>query len=304
MKALFKNKIVIIVLAALLILSAIFATWLIFHDKDKSDKIVIYTSFYPLYYFSQKIGGDKVEVKNLLGVGEEAHGLDPSAKQIQDMHSAHLIVINGVGMEEEWIGKLSNSLQEKVLDTSTGLTLINRPTGTKKDPHVWLSLSNAKLQMAAIRDRLVQIDDKNADYYNMNFNKYAELIEGLKSRYDALLTPFAGSTFVVSHGAFGYIAHDYNLVQVSISGIDSEEEPDAQKMKEIIDKINEQSVTTIFYHTFINSKTVQTIKDETPVTKLKVLSTLENLTPQQTAAGDDYLSLMSQNLIELVASFS
>lgn len=307
MKSIFSNKIVVVIIVAVMVIVTAISLMLIFKDRDESnDKLLVYTSFYPLYDFTKKVGGNRVEVVNIVGDGEEAHGFDISAQLLTQLYDADLIVINGQNMEQSWTDKLDTTLQNKILDTSTNTSLIDRPSGSHhsgKDPHIWLSLTNAKIQMKNIKDKLVELDADNADYYNDNYGKYALLFDGLHSQYETLLSPFANQTFIVSHGAFGYIANDFNLVQVSISGLESEEEPSAQDMQMIIDTINEKNVKTVFYHDFISDNMVQVLKSQTSVEHIKTLSTIEGLTTNQKKSDDDYLSLMAHNLYQLVASF-
>lgn len=41
------------------------------------DKLKVMASFYPMYDFAQKIGGDRVEVTNMVPAGTEPHDWEP-----------------------------------------------------------------------------------------------------------------------------------------------------------------------------------------------------------------------------------
>ena len=127
------------------------------------------------------------------------------------------------------------------------------------------------------------------------FTTYSVLFDGLQSQYELKLSNLTQTTFVVSHKAFSYIANEFSLTQLSLNGIDTEGEPDAQTLATIINYINDNNISTVFYQTFVNSKVAEQIAEETNAT-VDMLSTIEGLTLQQLAAGQDYLSLMAQNL--------
>ena len=72
-----------------LILNNIYKT----HEKE-SNKIQVSASFYPLYFFSQQIGGDKADVINITPAGAEPHDYEPTAQDIAKIESSKLLVLN------------------------------------------------------------------------------------------------------------------------------------------------------------------------------------------------------------------
>lgn len=287
---------------------------------QKSNKVVVYTTIYPLYDFTQRIGGEHVEVVPLLRPGMDAHGFELSPKQIVGMEQANLIVINGAGMET-WMDKLSDNIKNKILDTSTYVHLIERSENGEEhhheeheeqdheeddhdhgpiDPHIWLSVSNAIKQMEAIKNKLVEIDSKNATDYQNNFEAAKLMFTGLDNAYKEVLATenLATTTFVVSHRAFEYLAHDYGLSQYSISGIETNTDPLPSQMAEIIDYINANNIKAVFYQTEANSKVAEEIARSTGAKMLK-LSSIESLTQEDIARGQNYVTIMYQNLINL-----
>lgn len=53
------------------------------NTADDSGKVKVMTSFYTMYDFAQKIGGEKVEITNMVPSGTEPHDWEPSAIDIQ-----------------------------------------------------------------------------------------------------------------------------------------------------------------------------------------------------------------------------
>ena len=93
--------------------------------KTDNSKLQVISSFYPLHEFSQKIGGDKVDVTLIVPVGIEPHDWEPTVKDVQKMQQSDLIVINGVGFEN-WVDSLyETNYPGIIVDTSNGILIEN-----------------------------------------------------------------------------------------------------------------------------------------------------------------------------------
>ena len=55
------------------------------NTANDSGKVKVMTSFYTMYDFAQKIGGEKVEITNMVPSGTEPHDWEPSAIDIRNM---------------------------------------------------------------------------------------------------------------------------------------------------------------------------------------------------------------------------
>jgi zinc transport system substrate-binding protein len=103
---------------------------------------------------------------------------------------------------------------------------------------------------------------------------------------------------VTSHAAFGYLAERFGLQQESISGLSPEAEPTPDRLAELKALVERDGVTTIFTEELVSPKVAETVAQETGATTA-ILNPLESLTPDEVSAGDDYASVMQQNLREL-----
>ena len=74
-------------------------------------------------------------------------------------------------------------------------------------------------------------------------------------------------------------------------------------MAQIVDQVKSNGVTTIFFEELVSPKTAQAIASETGA-KVEELNPLEGLTDQELAAGENYLSVMRDNLNKLEAALS
>lgn len=287
-------------------------------SADSQEKLTVYASFYPMYDFASKIGGDKANVEVLVPAGVEPHDWEPSTTDITKLETADIFVYNGAGMEH-WTADVLASLQNKDLlsvETSAGLTLLEghhdhegEEEGTHEeeeaheeeesyDPHVWLDPMNAKAQMAAIKDAFIKADPENSAYYEANYETYATEFDALDNEFREGLSGYSNRDIIVAHEAFGYLCKAYDLNQIGIEGLSADSEPDPARMAEIIDFAKEKNITTIFFEELVSPKVAETIADAVGA-KTAVLSPIEGPSDEQTANGDDYFTIMRQNLAAL-----
>ena len=105
----------------------------------------------------------------------------------------------------------------------------------------------------------------------------------------------AKKEIIVAHASFGYLCDAYGLHQTGIEGLMADSEPDPATMKNIIDFIKQQGITTVFAGASESTKVVDTIADETGAS-LDVLDPIEGISVERQEAGEDYFSIMKKNL--------
>lgn len=277
-------------------------------------RLRVLTSFYPMYDFACKIGGDCIDVTNMVPSGTEPHDWEPSTNDLKNLEKADVFIYNGADMEP-WADDLlvSRSDTLHVVEASENVEL--RTTDGEHehahehegadhhhgdfDPHVWLDPENAKIEMEAIRDALCAADPENSTVFQSNYEKYAAELDALDAEFREKLAPLPNRTIVVAHEAFGYLCDAYGLTQVGIEGLSPDSEPDPGRMAEVIDFVREHSISTIFFEELVSPKVAEAIASETGA-QAKMLSPLEGLSDEQAAAGADYFSVMHDNLAALM----
>ena len=283
------------------------------------DKLKVMASFYPMYDFAQKIGGDRVEVTNMVPAGTEPHDWEPAASDIKKLEEADIFIYNGAGMEH-WAADVLTSLDNKNLiavEASTGIDLLEgseheeEENGEKDehaeeityDPHVWLAPENAKKEMENIKDALVSADPDHQEYYEKNYQTYAKKLDDLDAEYQEKLSDVKTRDVIAAHQALGYLCQAYGLNQSGIEGLSADSEPDAARMKEIVDFAKKHQVKTIFFEELVSPKISETIAKEIGA-QTKMLNPLEGLSDEELKAGADYFSVMESNLETLVEALN
>ncbi|WP_098742938.1 zinc ABC transporter substrate-binding protein [Paenibacillus sp. EZ-K15] len=91
-------------------------------------KVNVITTFYPIYEFTKEIGGDDVNVVNLLPTGVEPHDWTPRSQDIVNTSKAQLFLYNGAGLEgwvPGFLKGLDKDTQVKPVEVSQGIKLID-----------------------------------------------------------------------------------------------------------------------------------------------------------------------------------
>ena len=258
-------------------------------NKNTSGKLQIYTSVYPIYDFTKKIGGEKIAVYNMTKAGAEPHDFEITSKDMANLSKADLFIYNGGGMEH-WVDAVKEALNIKYVDSSSNINNQNN-----LDPHFWLSPKNAKIQMENIKNGLIEIDSHNKNYYQSNYNLYANRLDELDNKIKISLSNIKNRNLVLTHPAFGHFCKEYSLNQIAIA----RDEADPKAMADIITFIKNNDIKAIFYEEFSSSKLVDSIAKETQI-KILTLNPIESLSEKNIEAGEDYFSIMEKNLIYLL----
>ncbi|MCW4025092.1 MAG: zinc ABC transporter substrate-binding protein [Candidatus Bathyarchaeota archaeon] len=292
----FLTSIILIIIIAISIVTYTIST------PQASTKLQVVTTFYPYTYLTQQIGGEHIEVTQLIPNNTELHGWEPSAEHIVSTEDADIIIYNGAGankwMEDDIIPSLSTSHDRTIVVTTEGIELVTKQNGDS-DPHTWLSPYMAKQEAENIYNALVTVDPEHESYYTQNWNSLKSQLEQLDSEYANGLSNKTKTEIFVSHAAFGYVASRYDFTQTGVIGISADEQPSAVTIASIVQQMEEHQTYVIYFDPVYSSEYVQTIQSEVQaqtgedVTMLKMylmLGPVDNL---------NYLEQMQANLVNL-----
>ncbi|MFI2101974.1 metal ABC transporter substrate-binding protein [Isoptericola sp. NPDC019693] len=297
-------------------------------DGGSDGTLEVLASFYPLQYVAEQVGGDLVTVSNLTPPAAEPHDLELSPAQVRQIGTADLVVYSS-GFQAAVDEAVTTQSPEHVVDTSDVVTLEQHP-GTPAgaetdehadehaeedghehadddghehaegaaDPHFWLDPTRVIDVGHAVAASLGEADPEHAATYAENARALAKSLTELDGEFEAGLQECASRTLVTSHEAFGYLAERYDLEQVGIVGLDPEAEPSPARLREVGAVVKENGVSTIFTETLTSPKVAETLASDIGVTTA-VLDPLEGLSKSASEAGDDYVSVMRDNLAAL-----
>jgi len=279
-------------------------------DSDSAasgGKLGVVTSFYPLQFVTEQVGGADVAVTNLAKPGAEPHDLELSARQVGEVGDAKVIVYLR-GFQPAVDAAVDQVGGDRALDVATTVPLLKagesahvhegeepaheEESGLSTDPHVWLDPTRLATIGDAIAQRLGAADPDHAATYTANAAALRGKLETLDREYAAGLATCQRHELITSHAAFGYLADRYHLEQVGLSGLTPEDEPAPQRLAAVAQEAREHGATTIFFETLVSPKVADTIAREVGA-KTAVLDPIEGLQP---GATGDYFSIMRDNL--------
>lgn len=269
--------------------------------------IPVVASFYPLYEFAARIGGEHASVRMLVPAGAEPHDYEPTARDVARLMAAKMLVYNGAGFEPS-VEKLAPSLPGTVVkvNATAGLPLVEadaagepRRAGENRkaafDPHVWLDPVLARRQADNILAGFVQADPAHRTAYEQHATELKADLGALDARYRRTLQSCRRRVIITNHASFGYLAGRYGLTMLPISGLSPEAEPSPARLKEIVRLARQYGVRIIYFETLVSPRVAETIAREIGA-QTRVLNPLEGLNPEEQRRGAAYVRVMDENL--------
>jgi zinc transport system substrate-binding protein len=270
------------------------------NEEGGKDRIV--ASIYPLAFLAERLGGGCVDVTNVTPAGVEPHDLELTPDAVEAVVTADVVLYLGGGFQpalEEAVG----DAQGRVIDVLDSVSTVaagedEAEEGLTVDPHVWLDPARFDQIAGSTADVLAEEGMAHACDLEASEEELRADLDKLDASFRRDLSSCVHDVFVTSHAAFGYLADAYGLRQEAIAGLEPQAEPSARRLAEIEELVREEGVTTIFTEELVSPDVAETIARETGA-RTALLYTIEGLTPEQLAAGEDYLSLMRKDLDEL-----
>ncbi len=285
---------------------------------DDSNKLKIYTTVYPLSYFTQEIGGDFVEVSSIYPPGTNEHTFEPTQKDMMLLADSDLFFYIGLGLEGFVENAQKTLAKENVKLIATADSIAEEHLHTSAveehhedhdhhegehddhhhgdiDPHVWLSPIIAKDLALSIKNELITALPEQEEYFNDNYNQLISELDSLNSDFEKMTASASNKTFFVSHASFGYIAGQYGLEQVAIAGLNSQSEPSQKELMEIVDLAKELNIKYVLFEQNVSSKLSTIIQNEVGA-KALTLHNLSVLTESDINNNETYFTLMKKNI--------
>jgi zinc transport system substrate-binding protein len=249
-------------------------------------RVSVAAAFYPLAYAAEEIGGNQVEVRNLTPPGAEPHDVELTARDVERVRAADMVLYLSSGFQPSFERAVEGA-DGKTIDLLEGLHLLASEEGV--DPHVWLDPLRYAEQARRIGDALGR--QKPAA-------RFAERLRKLDDDFKRGLARCTRREIVTSHAAFHYLADRYELEQIGLTGVSPEAEPTARDLERIVREVDRSGATTIFFETLVSPRLAETVARETGA-RTAVLNPLEGLSQEEVDQGEDYFSVMRENLVAL-----
>lgn len=229
------------------------------NHSSPGDRIKVAATIAPLADLVKAVGGDRVDVTVVVPPGAEPHTFEPTPSLMVQLSQADLYVMNGAGLEFWMDQLLQSSGNLRIVDSSLGIELLQED-GKETNPHIWLSLRNAAIQVENICSGLSDLDPDSRDYYIQNREDYLSKLHALDEQFNRSFSNVSTPVFIVHHPAWSYFARDYSLEQIPL--LEEEKEPGPRYLSQVIDLARERNITTVFVEPQFNPKAAEVIARE------------------------------------------
>ena len=289
-------------------------------DSAASNKLNIVTTIFPAYDWVREILGDetdRAEITMLLDSGVDLHSYQPTVDDIVKISDCDLFLYVG-GESDGWVDdalKNAPNKERKVIrlldvlgdsakaeETVEGMQEEehDHEEEAEYDEHIWLSLKNAQVLVAAISEALQESDPARKDTYAANAAAYAEKLSALDGEYRAAVDSGKYKTLLFGDRfPFRYLADDYGLnYYAAFPGCSAETEASFETVSFLAGKMDALGLPCVLTIEGTQHKIAETIVQNTAQKNQQVLTmdSMQAVTANDAASGVSYLSIMEKNL--------
>lgn len=272
------------------------------------DKLKVVATFSILADFVKAVGGERVDVKALVGPNSDAHVYQTTPGDAKTLADAKVVFVNGLGFEG-WIARLV-----KASGTRAAMVVATKGVKPRKadddhghgdaDPHAWQSVANAKIYAGNIRDALVAADPAGKDIYETNATAYLAKLDALDAAVKTAVAaiPPDRRRIITTHDAFGYFGAAYGVAFIAPQGVSTESEVSAKDVAKIITQIRKQKIPAVFLENVTDERLLKRIGEEGGA---RIGGTLysDALTDEKGPAPT-YLDMMRHNVRQLATALT
>jgi len=275
--------------------------------SDTVSLLRIVTTVSPITNIAYNIAGDKAQITGIVPEGVNSHTFEPAPSDARLLAQADLIFANGLKLEEPTL-----KLAEANLKQGGEIVLLGEQTITpdqyvydfsfpkeagSPNPHLWPNPLFALRYAEIMRDTLVKRDPANADYYNANYDVFAERIAALEEAIKATVAsiPEQNRKLLTYHDSWAYFAPVYGMQVIGAIQPADFAEPSARDVAGIIEQIRAEKVPAVFGSEVFPSPVLEQIARETGAQYIDDLRD-DDLPGAPGEAQHSYLGLMAANL--------
>ncbi len=211
---------------------------------------------------ARQVGGERVEVFNLVGEGGNLHRFEPRPADMQRMQASDIVLASGKNLEP-YLGRMQSALAGvtvvEVGRTIPSLTVLKEeldphpdehaaPTEGSLDPHWWHSVDNMRRAARIVAQAMAEKDPGGQAYFNDRAANYGQRLDDLKhwASRELAKIPSNQRKLVTAHNAFGYFAHEFGYQVIAVAGLNQEQNTTPRQQAETIAAVQHAGVRAVF----------------------------------------------------------
>lgn len=238
-----------------------------------NDKIAVATTIGMVADLVRQVGGDRVEVDQLMGPGVDPHLYKPTSADASKLSRADVIFYSGLMLEGRMADLFARMARggKRVYPTTESVPedelLEPAEFEGHYDPHLWFDVSLWAETVPTIIKGLSETDPEGKETYETNgaalMARLAELDEFCKETAASL--PEKDRILVTSHDAYNYFGRAYGFRVVGLQGVSTVSEAALADMASLVDFIKHQKVKAIFVETSVNPAAINRVSEDAGV---------------------------------------
>lgn len=244
----------------------------------------VVSSFSILGDVAKQVGGERVNVSNLVGPDQDAHAYNLTSRDLRRIRSAKLVLVNGLGFEQAAVmrgirqsgvpfAEATKNIQPMQAEDHDDDDHDHHGHGHEHhhhgqfDPHVWNDPVLMKTYAQNVADALIKVDPQGRAYYQQRLSNYQSRLDALHQWAGAQFNsvPAARRKVLTGHDAFNYLGKRYRVEFIAPQGVSTEAEPSARQVSALIRQIRSQNIRAAFSENIKDSRMVERIARETGI---------------------------------------
>jgi zinc transport system substrate-binding protein len=257
--------------------------------KDNLENITIYTTVYPTEYIVNQLYGSHSTVKSIYPNNISVQDYTLTDKQLKDYSKADMFIFDGLSKEKDYLVDMFKYNKDMMIIDATQSIEVNYNSN-----EIWMDPSNFLMITSNIKNGLLEYISNHylKEEIENNYEQLKMKISNLDASLKLMSSNSSYTTLVVDNSALNFL-EKYGFTVISVE--DSDDLTQKTK-KEVYDLIENNKVDYIY--TLDEENLSDIVKEFQVNTDVKILElhTLDNLTDKERSEGEDYISLLSNNI--------
>lgn len=267
----------------------------------------------PIANLVYNVGGNRIDLVQLIPDGVDSHTFEPRPSDARVIAEADLFVLNGLDLEAPTLRMIQANAKpgaQVLLLADNTITreewIFDRSFPASRghpNPHLWLNVAYARRYAELIRDKLVEMDPANADYYQSNA---AQLIARLDQLDQAIMAavqtvPPQNRRLLTYHDSWAYWAPRYGFQVIGAIQPADFAEPRPRDVAAIIDQVRRERLPAIFGSEVYPSRVLEAIGRETGARYVDTLRD-DDLPGPPGSREHSYIGMMLANMRTMITA--
>ena len=269
-----------------------------------TDTVQVVSTFSILTDIVSEVGGEHVEIHNLVPVGQDPHEYESTPTDTTALSDADVFFVNGLnleGGEQGWAARMADSVDltdEQIVVTTEGVEPLYLADDVEDsvNPHAFLDPNVGVVMAENVAAGLSDVDPDNAETYAQNLSAYVEELTAIDNQYQQHIGDLDEErrVLVTSERAFQYVADRYDLREGYIWAVDTDDIGTPDQIISLIDFVEEHEPPALFLESNVTPSPMETVASDTGVDIHAILYS-DELAPEG-EPGDTYVGMLEENL--------